>query len=110
MVYFCSDDYGISKEYNRCIEECLEKGVLNKVSVMPNGVIDDFVQRLSRKGEMHPAKEDGQDPVGRKSQEAECVQIFHISKSCNGRKGFHRGRDLAQDQPLHPGRRRICYD
>ena len=49
MVYFCSDDYGISKEYNRCIEECLEKGVLNKVSVMPNGVIDDFVQRLSRK-------------------------------------------------------------
>ena len=23
-VYFCADDYGISKEYNRCIEECLE--------------------------------------------------------------------------------------
>ena len=49
MVYFCADDYGISKEYNRCIEECVHKGVLNKVSVMPNGYIDDFVQRLSCK-------------------------------------------------------------
>ena len=49
MVYFCADDYGISKEYNRCIEECVHKGILNKVSVMPNGDIDDFVQRLSCK-------------------------------------------------------------
>ena len=47
MVYFCADDYGISKEYNKCIEECLEKGVLNKVSVMPNGEIDGFVEKLS---------------------------------------------------------------
>ncbi len=50
MIYFCADDYGISKEYNRCIEECLEKGVLNKVSVLPNGDIDDFVRKLSGKG------------------------------------------------------------
>ena len=49
MVYFCADDYGISKAYNKCIEECLEKGILNKVSVMPNGDIDDFVQKLSSK-------------------------------------------------------------
>lgn len=49
MVYFCADDYGISKEYNRRIEECLEKGILNKVSVLPNGDIDDFVQKLSSK-------------------------------------------------------------
>lgn len=49
MIYFCSDDYGISKEYNRCIEECLQKGILNKVSVLPNGIIDDFVQKLSGK-------------------------------------------------------------
>ena len=52
MVYFCSDDYGISKEYNRCIEECLKKGVLNKVSVLPNGEIEDFVQKLSGKDVM----------------------------------------------------------
>ena len=49
MIYFCADDYGISKEYNRRIEECIEKGVLNKVSVLPNGYIDDFVKKLSRK-------------------------------------------------------------
>ena len=48
MIYFGADDYGISKEYNRCIEECLDKGILNKVSVLPNGDIDDFVQKLSR--------------------------------------------------------------
>ena len=50
MIYFCADDYGISKEYNRCIEECLKKGILNKVSVLPNGDIDDFVQTLSGEG------------------------------------------------------------
>lgn len=49
MIYFCSDDYGISKEYNRCIEECLKNGILNKVSVLPNGDIDGFVQKLSGK-------------------------------------------------------------
>lgn len=49
MVYFCADDYGISKKYNKRIEECIEKGILNKVSVLPNGDIEDFVQRLSRK-------------------------------------------------------------
>jgi len=47
MVYFCADDYGISKEYNRCIETCLQKGTLNKVSVLPNGDIDGFVEKLS---------------------------------------------------------------
>ena len=49
MVYFCADDYGISKEYNRCIEECVEKGILNKVSVLPNGDIDNLMQRFSGK-------------------------------------------------------------
>lgn len=49
MIYFCSDDYGISQEYNKCIEECLKKGILNKVSVLPNGEIEDFVQKLSGK-------------------------------------------------------------
>ena len=49
MVYFCADDYGISDEYNRRIEECVDKGVLNKVSVLPNGKIDGFVERFSGK-------------------------------------------------------------
>ena len=47
MVYFCADDYGISTYGNSCIENCLENGVLNKVSVLPNGEISDFKQRLS---------------------------------------------------------------
>ena len=49
MVYFCADDYGISKDYNKCIEECLQRGVLNKVSVLPNGDIDGFIEKLSCK-------------------------------------------------------------
>lgn len=47
MVYFCADDYGISIDGNKRIENCLEKGVLNKVSVLPNGEISDFKQHLS---------------------------------------------------------------
>ena len=47
MIYFCADDYGISEGANSCIENCLENGVLNKVSVLPNGEISDFKQRLS---------------------------------------------------------------
>ena len=49
MVYFCADDYGISDEYNRRIEECVDKGSLNKVSVLPNGRIDGFVEKFSDK-------------------------------------------------------------
>lgn len=48
MIYFCADDYGISQEYNRCIEACLKKGTLNKVSILPNGSIDDSVNALSK--------------------------------------------------------------
>ena len=47
MIYFCADDYGISTCGNRRIENCLENGILNKVSVLPNGEISDFKQRLS---------------------------------------------------------------
>lgn len=47
MIYFCADDYGISIDGNRRIENCLENGVLNKVSILPNGEISDFKQRLS---------------------------------------------------------------
>ena len=47
MIYFCADDYGISEDANSRIENCLEKGVLNKISILPNGEISDFKQRLS---------------------------------------------------------------
>ena len=47
MVYFCADDYGISAESNRHIESCLKNGVLNKISVLPNGEITDFKKILS---------------------------------------------------------------
>ena len=52
MIYFCADDYGISEGANSRIENCLENGVLNKISVLPNGKILDFNQRLSGKTAM----------------------------------------------------------
>lgn len=41
MVYFCADDYGISVESNTRIEDCINNGILNKISVLPNGEISD---------------------------------------------------------------------
>ena len=46
MIYFCADDYGMSQESNRRIENCITDGVLNKVSVLPNGTLTDFKERL----------------------------------------------------------------
>ena len=46
MIYFCADDYGISKSSNTRIEECLKIGVLNKISVLPNSDALDFKRRL----------------------------------------------------------------
>lgn len=46
MIYFCADDYGISKPSNTRIEECFKNGVLNKISVLPNGDLSDFNERL----------------------------------------------------------------
>ena len=42
MVYFCADDYGVSREGNRRIEACVKHGALNKVSVLPNGDLSGF--------------------------------------------------------------------
>ena len=50
MVYFCADDYGISPEGNKHIENCLKDGALNKVSVLPNGEIGNFKTNLAGKG------------------------------------------------------------
>ncbi len=46
MIYFCADDYGISKSSNTRIEECLKNGALNKISVLPNSDALDFKRRL----------------------------------------------------------------
>ena len=46
MIYFCADDYGISSQSNTRIEECLKNGVLNKISILPNGNPSDFSERL----------------------------------------------------------------
>ncbi len=51
MVYFCADDYGVSAATNGRIENCLKNGALNKVSVLPNGDISDFLERLSKDSE-----------------------------------------------------------
>lgn len=47
MIYFCADDYGISAKSNCRIKECLDKGALNKVSVLANGDLGDFQQDLA---------------------------------------------------------------
>ena len=46
MIYFCADDYGISPKSNERIEYCLKNGALNKISVLPNGDVGDFKNRL----------------------------------------------------------------
>ena len=47
MIYFCADDYGISTYSNSRIEDCIKNGVLNKVSVLPNGEISNLKQHIS---------------------------------------------------------------
>lgn len=47
MIYFCADDYGMSRQSNPRIESCLKNGALNKVSVLPNGETEDFKNILS---------------------------------------------------------------
>lgn len=49
MLYFCADDYGISEGANSRIEHCIENGVLNKISVLPNGTFRDLKARFSEK-------------------------------------------------------------
>ena len=46
MIYFCADDYGISTSSNTHIEECLKNGVLNKISILPNGNVSDFSELI----------------------------------------------------------------
>lgn len=36
MIYICADDYGLSGSTSANIQKCIEKGVLDKVSIFPN--------------------------------------------------------------------------
>lgn len=36
MIYFCADDYGLNDISSLHIQECIDKGALNKVSIFPN--------------------------------------------------------------------------
>ena len=36
MIYFCADDYGLCTDVTERIQQCIDDGVLNKVSVFPN--------------------------------------------------------------------------
>ena len=36
MIYFCADDYGLNEISSMRIQQCVENGTLNKVSVFPN--------------------------------------------------------------------------
>ncbi len=50
MIYFCADDYGVSEKSNERMENCLRNGVLNKISVLPNGDIEDLKTHLRDTG------------------------------------------------------------
>ena len=36
MIYFCADDYGLCNNTSAHIQQCIDKGALNKISVFPN--------------------------------------------------------------------------
>lgn len=36
MIYFCADDYGLNDTASMHIQQCVDRGILNKVSVFPN--------------------------------------------------------------------------
>lgn len=46
MIYYCADDYGLCDSVSRRIEQCIETGVLNKISIFPNFDKIDF-EKLS---------------------------------------------------------------
>ena len=36
MVFMCADDYGLDEISSMHIQECIDRGALNRVSVFPN--------------------------------------------------------------------------
>ena len=49
MIYFCADDYGLNDVSSMHIQQCIDKGALNKVSVFPNFDTVDFNKIQSNK-------------------------------------------------------------
>ena len=47
-MYICADDYGISEGACRHIEECIKKGALNKISILPNSDFADCSKYLEK--------------------------------------------------------------
>ena len=50
MIYFCADDYGLCTRSSERILECIDNGVLNKISVFPNMGQPDLEELLKRDG------------------------------------------------------------
>lgn len=48
MIYFCADDYGLCDISSMHIQQCIDEGVLNKVSVFPNFGQVDFQKILNK--------------------------------------------------------------
>lgn len=49
MIYICADDYGLSEISSARIQKCIDGGILNKVSILPNFNSVDFKKVLSEK-------------------------------------------------------------
>ncbi len=49
MIYVCADDFGLCHEGCRHIEECLNGGALNKISVFPNTNVSFFPKNAENK-------------------------------------------------------------
>ena len=51
MIYFCADDYGLCSSASLRIKKCVDYGILNKVSALPN--MDEFdLNKLNDKGDI----------------------------------------------------------
>lgn len=53
MVYFCADDYGLCDSASVHIQQCIDAGILNKVSVFPNFDIIDFNELKNVRVSLH---------------------------------------------------------
>lgn len=49
MIYICADDYGLCNETSKHIQNCIDEGALNKVSVFPNFDEVDFRKMANKK-------------------------------------------------------------
>ena len=49
MIYICADDYGLCEISSMHIQQCIDEGALNKVSVFPNFEKVDLHKLLNNK-------------------------------------------------------------